>query len=57
MTRCPRCTRPGPLPARSRTTTARTIPICDPCGHAEARRNATGRAPIPPGEWPTGRPS
>ena len=52
MSHCPRCTHPGPLTSRSRTTLARTIAICSPCGQAEAARDATGRAPIPPADWP-----
>lgn len=57
MTPCPRCTRPlDNRPARSRTTHNRDIPICTPCGHDEARRDARQNSPIPPGEWPiTGR--
>ena len=52
-THCPRCTRPiGDRPARSRTTVARDIAICSPCGQGEADRQAAGRAPIPPNEWP-----
>ncbi|WP_406517566.1 hypothetical protein [Streptomyces sp. NBC_00134] len=53
MTRCPRCA--GELddrPARSRTTTGRDRVICSPCGTVEALRDATGRAPVPPNEWP-----
>lgn len=52
MTACPRCTRAGALPARSRATLARDIRICAPCGQTEAARDIAGRAPIPPGEWP-----
>jgi hypothetical protein len=53
MSHCPRCRRPlGERPARSRTTHARDIPICSPCGQGEAYRDAVGLAPIPPGEWP-----
>ena len=53
MSNCPRCRGPlGEDPGRSRTTVARDIAICSPCAQAEAERDATGRAPIPPGEWP-----
>jgi hypothetical protein len=55
--RCPRCTT-GQLTgtdARSRTTTARDIRICTPCGIDEAIRDAAGHSPIPPGEWPISR--
>ncbi|MFK0294819.1 hypothetical protein ACIQU6_30705 [Streptomyces sp. NPDC090442] len=53
---CPRCTGPinGPG-ATSRITTPRTIRICTMCGTEEAMRDATGRAPIPHGEWPLTR--
>jgi hypothetical protein len=53
-TRCPRCTNPYDpgQPARSRVTLSRDIPICPPCGTDEAVRDAAGRAPIPPSEWP-----
>ncbi|MFE7665116.1 hypothetical protein [Streptomyces celluloflavus] len=53
MPTCPRCT--GPLPntlTRSRTTTARNLPICPPCASHEAARDVAGHAPIPPNEWP-----
>ncbi|MFI6372430.1 hypothetical protein [Streptomyces sp. NPDC050546] len=53
---CPRCG--GPLserPARTRLTVDREVQICSACGSDEAVREATGRAPVPFGEWPIGR--
>lgn len=51
--RCPRCGNPDEArPARSRTTTARSLPICSPCGTDEAVRDHAGKPPIPPTEWP-----
>ncbi|WP_033287062.1 hypothetical protein [Streptomyces sp. NRRL F-525] len=52
--RCPRCTASydPATAATSRVTLARTIPICSPCGSAEALRDEQGNAPIPHGEWP-----
>lgn len=54
LTRCPRCAAPydARQPAHSRVTLGRNIPICPPCGTDEAMRDAAGRAPIPPTEWP-----
>lgn len=53
MTACPRCTQPiAGRSARSRVTHNRNIPICTPCGSDEAQRDATGRPPVPPDEWP-----
>lgn len=53
MNPCPRCAGElGDRPARSRTTTGRTLAICTTCATVEALRDATGRAPVPPNEWP-----
>ncbi|MFF4291017.1 hypothetical protein ACFY0R_37840 [Streptomyces sp. NPDC001633] len=54
---CPRCGGPlarfpGDLGGGSRIVTDRDITICGPCCTDEAVRDATGRAPVPPGEWP-----
>ncbi|MFD9150360.1 hypothetical protein ACIPPN_21175 [Streptomyces diastaticus] len=52
-TRCPRCGGPlGEAPARSRLTTDREVLICTTCGTDEAVREATGRTPVPFGDWP-----
>ncbi|MCX5174262.1 transposase family protein [Streptomyces virginiae] len=54
MPTCPRCGSPA-NPATltgSRTTTARHLPICNPCGTDEAVRDHTGQPPIPPTDWP-----
>ncbi|MET8690545.1 hypothetical protein ABZV77_40700 [Streptomyces sp. NPDC004732] len=53
-TRCPRCGGPlGERPARSRLTTDREVLICTTCGTDEAVREATGKPPVPFGDWPT----
>lgn len=56
--RCPRCSNPynARSAAKSRVTLARDISVCPPCGTDEAVRDSTGRAPVPPGEWPLTRP-
>lgn len=55
-TRCPRCGGPlGERPARSRLTVDREVFICTTCGTEEAVQQATGKPPIPFGEWPIDR--
>jgi len=49
---CPRCHGPLELPGTSRVTIERTIRICGDCCTDEAVRDANGRSPVPPSEWP-----